>query len=300
MPKNIKAHIALFSVNLIYALSFGFSKDVMNGYIPAFTFILFRVLGATALFWILFFKTEKIERKDYGKFAIAGIFGVAANQLMFFEGLDHTSTINASIIMVSTPILVLIFSAILIKERISSRKIFGVFIGLIGAVSLILFKSTSIQNEATFYGDLFIFLNASSYALYLVLVKPLMNKYSPYTVIKWVFTFGLIYVIPFGISQFDGTNFNMDSNIILKVIFIIVFTTFLTYLLTMYGLNKVSPTTVSSYVYLQPVLTTSIALILGFEQPTWINLFCGVLIFIGVYLVSFKPKALKMSKVDIK
>jgi drug/metabolite transporter (DMT)-like permease len=262
----------------------------MNGYLPAFTFILFRVLGATALFWLLFFKTEKIQTRDYFKFAIAGVFGVAANQLMFFEGLDHTSTINASIIMVNTPILVLIFSSILLKERISSRKIIGVLIGLIGAVSLILFKDNSVKNEATLYGDLFIFLNASSYALYLVLVKPLMKKYSPYTVIKWVFTFGLIYVIPFGISQFGEVNFNMSNDIVLKVIFIIIFTTFLTYLLTMYGLNKVSPTTVSSYVYLQPVLTTAIALILGFEQPTWTNLFCGVIIFIGVYLVSFKPK----------
>ena len=290
VSKIIKAHIALFSVNLIYALSFGFSKDVMNGYLPAFTFILFRVLGATALFWILFFKTEKIHPKDYIKFAIAGVFGVAANQLMFFEGLDHTSTINASIIMVNTPILVLIFSSILLRERISSRKIIGVLIGLIGAVSLILFKDNAIKGEATLYGDLFIFLNSSSYALYLVLVKPLMTKYSPYTVIKWVFTFGLIYVIPFGVSQFGEVNFNMTSDILLKIVFIIIFTTFLTYLLTMYGLNKVSPTTVSSYVYLQPFLTTAIALVLGFEQPTWVNLICGITIFAGVYLVSFKPK----------
>lgn len=291
MSKNIKAHIALFSVNFIYALSFGFSKDVMNGYIPAFTFILFRVLGATTLFWILFFKTEKIQPKDYIKFAVAGVFGVAANQLMFFEGLNNTSTINAAIIMVNTPILVLIFSAFLLKERIPNRKILGVFIGLIGAVSLILFKDQTVKNEATLYGDLFIFLNASAYALYLVLVKPLMQRYSPYTVLKWVFTFGLLYVIPFGMSQFNATNFDMSATIILKVAFIIVFTTFLTYLLTMYGLNKVSPTTVSSYVYLQPVLTTAIALVLGFEKPTWMNLACGITIFIGVYLVSFNPKA---------
>ena len=290
MSKNIKAHLALFTVNLIYALSFGFSKDVMNGYIPAFTFILFRVLGATTLFWVIFYKTEKIELKDYFKLATAGVFGVAANQLMFFEGLDHTSTINASVIMVMTPILVLIFSAFLLKEKISSRKILGVFIGLIGAIALILFKPKTASNEATLYGDLFIFLNASSYALYLVLVKPLMKKYSPYTVIKWVFTFGLVYVIPFGFSQFGEVNYEMTTSIILKVGFIIIFTTFLTYLLTMYGLNKVSPTTVSSYVYLQPVLTTSIALFLGFEQPTWINLVCGITIFTGVYLVSFNPK----------
>lgn len=290
MEKNIKAHISLFSVNLIYALSFGFSKDVMDGYLPAFAFILLRVLGATILFWLIFYKTEKIERKDYGKLAIAGIFGVAANQLMFFEGLDNTSTINASIIMVTTPILVLIFSYIMLKEQISKRKILGVFLGLMGAILIITLKENSSNNESTFYGDLFIFLNASSYALYLVLVKPLMQKYSPYTVIKWVFSFGLIYVIPFGMSQADSINFNMTTPIILKILFVIIFTTFLTYLLTMYSLNKVSPTVVSSYVYLQPVLTTIIALIIGFEKLTIINFICGLIIFIGVYLVSFNPQ----------
>ena len=288
MSKNIKAHVALFLVNLIYALSYGFSKDVMNGYLPAFTFIMFRVLGATFLFWILFFKTERIERKDYFKLALAAVFGVAANQLMFFEGLFHTSSINASIIMVNTPILVLIFSAILLKEKISRRKVLGVFIGLMGAVALISIKDSSNTNEATLYGDVFIFLNAASYALYLVLVKPLMKKYSPFTVMKWVFTFGAIYVIPFGLSQVTGANFEMPLDIVLRVGFVIVFTTFLTYLFTMYALDKVMPTTVSAYVYLQPVLTTAIALIFGYSQPNVLHFICAMAIFTGVYLVSFK------------
>lgn len=290
ITKNIKAHIALFLVNLIYALSYGFSKEVMNGYLPAFTFIMFRVLGATLLFWILFFKTEKIEKKDFFKLALAAVFGVAANQLMFFEGLFHTSSINASIIMVNTPILVLIFSSILLKEKISKRKVLGVFIGLLGAVALISFKDNTTQNEATLYGDLFIFLNASSYALYLVLVKPLMSKYSPFTVMKWVFTFGAVYVIPFGFSQVFGANFEMPLDIILKVGFVIVFTTFLTYLFTMYALDKVMPTTVSAYVYLQPVLTTVFALLLGYGKPNLVHLICAIAIFLGVYLVSFKKK----------
>ncbi len=289
MPNNIKAHIALFLVNLIYALSYGFSKDVMNGYLPAFTFIMFRVIGATFLFWVLFFKTEKIEKKDFLKLGLVAVFGVAANQLLFFEGLFHTSSINASIIMVSTPILVLVFSAILLKEQISKRKILGVFIGLMGAITLISFKNNSPQNEATLYGDLLIFLNASSYALYLVLVKPLMQKYSPFTVIKWVFTFGAIYVIPFGLSHFSGATFEMPIAIIFKVVFIIVFTTFITYLFTMYALDKVMPTTVSAYVYLQPVLTTIFALVLGYGKPNVIHLICALAIFMGVYLVSFSP-----------
>ena len=137
MPKAFLPLIALFFANLIYAVNYGLAKDVMEeGYLQAFSFILFRVVGAVFLFWIVSFfsKKEKIEKKDYLKFAICGLFGVAANQLMFFEGLDHTSTINASIIMVTNPILVLILATVMLKEKLSLRKVFGVGIGLTGAV----------------------------------------------------------------------------------------------------------------------------------------------------------------------
>ena len=285
--KIIFAHLAILGANLIYAVNYGFAKDVMNGgYLPPFTFILFRAIGATFLFWItsLFFY-EKILKSDILKFALCGLFGVTANQLMFFSGLELTSTIHASIIMVTSPIIVSILSIIVLKEKLKTYRAVGILIGLTGAV-IIIFNNNSVNEVSGLTGDFLIFLNATSFGLYLILVKPLMSKYSPITVVKWVFTFGLIGVIPFGIYDFNKINWEMSNDIILKIGFVILFTTFLCYLFNIYGIKYVSPTVVSTYIYLQPVLASLIAVITGKEQLEIVSVLSSLLIFGGVYLVS--------------
>ena len=285
--KLLFAHIALFGANLIYAFNYGYAKDVMQGgFVPPFTFILFRVVGAVILFWItsLFFY-QKIDKKDLWRFALCGFFGVTANQLMFFSGLDLTSTIHASIIMISSPIIVSILSIFMIKDQMNWKKAIGIGIGLIGALIVILHKNKG-SGEFGIWGDVLIFLNASSYGLYLICVKPLMKKYQPITVIKWVFTFGLIGVIPFGAYQIGQVNWVMPKDILLKIGFVILFTTYLCYLFNIYGIKHVSPTIVSTYIYLQPILTSFIALVTGREKLESIVIFSSLLIFTGVYLVS--------------
>ena len=284
------AHLALFGANLIYAFNYGYAKDVMEGgYLPPFTFILFRAIGATFLFWVTsFFFYENIKRNDIWRFILCGIFGVTANQLMFFAGLDMTSTIHASIIMISSPIIVSILSIFMINDKMSLKKGLGITIGLAGALTVILHKGNT-SGEAGVWGDLLIFLNASSYGLYLISVKPLMSRYHPITVIKWVFTFGLLGVIPFGISQFSAVNWVMPTSILLKIGFVILFTTFFCYLFNIYGIKYVSPTVVSTYIYLQPILTSFIALFSGREHLDAIIMISSILIFSGVYLVSLDP-----------
>lgn len=286
----MKAHLALFSVNLIYALSYGISKEIMEDYIPSSLFILFRVLGAGLLFWLIFFKTEKIQLIDYFKIALAAAFGIAFNKLLLYEGLGYTSAINTSIIMVSSPILVLIIASVLLRERLSFLKIAGVTVGLTGAVSLILFGGKAIDGQVNWYGDALILLNATLYSFYLVIIKPLMKKYSPYTFVKWAFTFGLIYVLPFGLYELPNANWNMPTEIILQIIAVVFFATFCTYLFTVYAITKVSPTVVSSYIYLQPIFATIFGVYFGKEEISIFKIGCGLAIFIGVYLIGLKPK----------
>ena len=289
MSKNYKAHIALLFANIIYALNYGWAKDVMEGgYLEPFAFILIRAIGATLLFWVVsLFFSERVENKDKLKLLLCGIFGVAANQLLFFKGLDQTTRINASIIMVASPIIVALFSALIIKEKPSATRIVGILLGLTGACFIIL-QGESNNQGASLIGNLLIVLNATSYGLYLVLVKPLMKKYSPITVVKWVFTFGLIIVTPFGLTEIDTIVWEMPNDILLKVGFVVVFTTFFTYLFNIYGVKRVSPTVVSSYIYLQPILTSIIAAFSGTETITIMMVISSIIIFIGVYLVS-KP-----------
>jgi drug/metabolite transporter (DMT)-like permease len=285
--KILYAHFAILGANIIYAINYGFAKDVMNGgYVPPFAFILLRAIGATTLFWVTsYFFYEKVSKSDLLKFALCGLFGVTANQLMFFNGLELTSTIHASIIMVTSPIIVSILSIIILKEKLHFIKVVGVIIGLIGAVTIIS-ENNSVSGNSGLKGDILIFLNAISFGLYLIFVKPLMSKYSPITVVKWVFTFGLIGVFPFGLYEIKEINWEMSNEIILKIGFVIFFTTYLCYLFNIYGVKYVSPTIVSTYIYLQPFLTSFIAVFSGRENLNLTVIGCSILIFLGVYLVS--------------
>lgn len=271
----------------------------MPEYISPFGFIFCRVLGALSLFWVFssFGKQEKILPKDFRRLMLCGVFGVAGNQLMFFYGLNLTSPINAAIIMTCNPILVLIIAAVIIGERITPRKIGGIFIGLAGAAGLILNKNELTVSSENFIGDLFIFLNASSYAIYLVLVKPLMSKYRPITVIKWVFLFGFLIVIPFGFNEFSSINWNsFDSKVWLSFLFVVIGTTFLAYLFNIFGLKQLNPSVVSSYIYSQPLIASIVALLMQKDELSVIKVVSAVFIFLGVYLVSMRKKPMVLKQ----
>lgn len=301
MNKRVLAHIALLSVNVIYGANYLIAKGIMPDYIGPSGFIFFRVTGSVLLFILLgSFIKEKVDKKDFGRLILAGLFGVTINQLMFFNGLNLTSPINASIIMTSNPILVLIISHIMLKEVITRNKIAGVLIGGLGAVLLLISSKQASAGHASLSGDLMVFINAMSYGVYLVIVKPLLAKYKPITVIMWVFIFGWCFVLPFGISQAMEVDWQaLPTSVIWGVVYVILFTTFLAYLFNIFALKIVSPSIASTYIYLQPVIAGLFAYIVdyylhndnGYSQDiTWFKLLCTLMIFTGVYLVS-KRKA---------
>lgn len=280
-------------VALIYGATFTIAKDVMPTYVQPFGLILIRVLGACTLFWLvsIFLPKEKIEKKDFPRIMAAAFFGVAFNQLTFFKGLSYTSPISGAVLMVTAPILVLILSSILLKERLEIKKIFGILIGLTGTSILILYGK-SIENAPNAnWGNFLVFINASSYAVYLILVKPIAAKYSPLTFIKWIYTFGLIYVLPFGFSEFSAINWQEIPTIIyLEMSYLVVFTTFLAYLINLSAIRVLKPTTLSVFIYLQPLFASIIAISLGKDSLNEIKIISALFIFIGVYLVTQRSK----------
>lgn len=298
MKKNLKAHLALFMAALIYGANYTIAKGVMPEYLQPFGFIIVRVTGATILFWITgIFVPEKINRKDLPLLAFCGMFGVAINQLLFFKGLSMTTPINAAIIMVITPILVLLVATSLMSEKITTKKLIGIAIGLIGAVILLLVKHDLTIGSLTWRGDLCILINAISWGIYLVVAKPLIMKYRTITVIKWVFLFAWFYVLPFGYSEFMQADFSvMPTNILLSIGFVVLGTTYFAYLLNNYALQKVSSSVVSIYIYLQPLLAAGIAIFLGKDELDLVKILSAILIFTGVYLVSASDKSSKKTK----
>ena len=262
-------------------------------------FIFMRVLGAGMMFWLLhFFMREKIQRKHYFRFLLCAIFGVVANQLLFFHGLNLTSPIDASIILTMTPILVLVFSFFLLKETITKYKLWGILIGGSGAFALISYGSSAAGTGSTL-GNVYIFMNCVSYALYLVLVKPLMKSYKPLTVITWIFSIGFVMVMPLTFDDFTATDIEkFTSGTYYTIAYVIIGTTFLTYLLNVYALTKVSPAVNGSYIYLQPMISFIMVSLYAytFNDTTYSNeidavkIISCIMVISGVYLISKKPK----------
>jgi len=293
---NLPAHLAVIGANVIYGINYVVAKGIMPDYLQPRMIILLRVVVATLIFWLAaaFFPKEKISRKDYFLLAVCALFGVAVNQIFFFEGLNLTTPINASIIMVGTPILVLVFSHFLLKDKITTRRMAGIVLGFTGAVFLILSHGQLSFASGTFTGNILILINASSYGLFLVLVKPLMSKYHPLTVMKWVFTFGLFFVVPVSASFIPTTDFTaIPFNIWVSVAYVILFSTILAYFLNNYSLIRISPTANSSYIYLQPFLASLVAILAGKDILTWREVVASTLIFAGVYFVSSKSNKTK-------
>ena len=292
IKKNIiLAHLAVIGANVIYGINYVVAKGIMPDYFPPRVAIIFRVAGAVAIFWFtgIFFPKVRISKKDYLRLAVCGFFGIALNQIMFFEGLNLTTPINASIIMVGTPILVLIFAHFILHEGITKNKIIGITLGMSGAVYLILQGGGGVFTSGTFLGNFFILINASSYALFLVLVKPLMKKYPPLVIMKWIFTFGLIYVIPVSAGLLGEPDYaHIPFTIWMSLGYIVIFTTVVAYFLNNYSLKNISPTVNSAYIYLQPFLATLVALVAGKDVLTWNEVIAALFIFTGVYFVSFR------------
>lgn len=292
--KKWKVYAALGLVNLIYGGNYGIAKAVMPQYLKPFGFIFSRVLFATILFWLynaLISNTEKIKREDLPRILLCAFLGVAANQLVFFYGLNLTSPINASLIMTTIPVIVLLVSALMLREKVGWKKIVGVSLGLSGAALLVMNKQDISLNNSSFLGDLMVMLNATSFSFYLILVRPLMQKYQTLTVIKWIFFFGLLMVFPFGWEDFTQIAWQqLPVSAWFSVIYVVFCTTFLAYLLNAWALRFVTSSVVGIFIYLQPVFASLIAISLGQDVLSSEKVTYSLLIFAGVYLVSRKKK----------
>ncbi|WP_108867893.1 DMT family transporter [Aquimarina aquimarini] len=298
ISNQAKAHLALLSVNIIYGANYLIAKGLMPNKIEASALVFLRIGGAGLLFFLLkLFIKERVEKKDIGLLALCGFLGVGINQFFSMNGLSLASPVDAAIIVTAMPIFTVIISYFLLKEPLTIQRILGISIGGSGAI-LLIFLGNSGMGTGSLLGNIYIFINALAFSFYLVLVKPLMSKYKPVTVIIWTFLFGFIIIFPFCIQKLitsdfaPFTSFNWAS-----LFYVILGPTFLAYLLNMFALQYVKPTVSSSYIYVQPavamILVTIISYLVADSQYkgdiTIPKLLCCIFIFGGVYLISSGP-----------
>jgi drug/metabolite transporter (DMT)-like permease len=293
MTKAFRGHLALLAAQIIYALNYSVAKGLMPGFISPLPLVFSRIIGAMILFWLLSLvvKTQKVERTDMKKLAGLALFGVVINQVFFIWGLSRTTPINSSIIMISNPVLVFVITLIILKERARLSQVTGLLLAIIGALLILRYKGNFEVGTETLAGDLMTLVNSASWAFFIVMVKPIMVKYDTVTVMRWLFLFGSIYMLPIGLREtleVDWAAFTTSAW--LAIGFVVLATTFFAYLLNLYGLQTLSTNTVSAYIYLQPFLASVFAIVMGKDQMDPIKIISGILIISGLYLVNKKSK----------
>ena len=287
------AHLSLLAANIIYGLNYSIAKAVMPDHIKPFALVSIRSVLTAGLFWItsLFMPKEPLNRKDLLYLFACSFFGVVINQTLFLVGLNLTTPINSSIILSTNPIFAFVFAALILKEKITFLKGTGLAIGLSGVLLLILQNGTPDLVSSTFLGDVYTLVNTISWAFYTVIIKRMLEKYHPVTVMKWTFLFGMLTNIPAGYNQWSTTDWSsIPLAAWLEIGFVVIFATYLGYLLISFGLRRLSPTIVSTYTYTQPIIAAYLASLMGQDHIDLVMIVSALLIFAGVFVVSFQKK----------
>lgn len=286
-------HLLIFISALIFGLNYPISKWLLTEYLTPEFYMCARMIVSCVLFWglSLCVPREKLSLKEIGIFFLCSVGGVTGNQLLFVWGLDMTSPIDASVITSGRPIIVLLLSALILRERITRLKTAGVFTGAAGAIWLILLSGTSGGNAASLAGDLCIFASGVVYALYFVFSKPLSEKYRAVTMMKWMFLFAAIQVLPFYVPAMINAGTPpilapIDAKAAGAMIFVFFGTSFLGYLLIPMAVRHIRPTTASMYNNLHPIVACVLAVVLAQDTLSPEKILAALAILGGVYMVT--------------
>ena len=295
MDKRKLALLAALGATTIYGLNHTIAKEVMPTYIQGFGFVQVRLLGAAILFWFFsfFIPKQSIARTDLPRMLLCALLGMAVNMLCFFKGIEFSTPINSAVLITITPILVFVFSVFLIKERLGLSRVVGVLLGFLGALVLILFGNELRQDAPNIpLGNTLFLFNAASFGMYLVLVKSLSAKYTTVHLLKWLFSFGFLMALPFTYKEFGAVSWSeLPFEAIWRFGYVVLATTFLTYLLNVYALKQLKASTIGVFTYLQPLIGIAYAIAVGADEFTVSKVVAAIVVVAGVYLVTKRYEA---------
>ena len=289
-PEILKGHVAMLTANVLWGCMSPSSKIVLSsGLVNAISLTTFRMLGAAIVFWIasFFMPKEHVPHEDLKDLFFAALFGIVLNQGSYIFGVSMTSPIDATIVATSTPIITMIIAAFYLKEPITGTKILGVFVGAAGALTLILSGQQASAGGGNVWGDLLCLFAQCCFSIYVVVYKGLIGKYSPVTLMKWMFTYSAICTIPFSYSSVSSIDFaTLPLSIYLNIAVVVLGGTFFAYLLIPIGQRALRPTVATMYNYVQPIVASIITVIVGLDTFGLMKSIAIVLVFLGVYIVT--------------
>ena len=288
MNKNVQGHIFALTANILWGLMAPIGKSALMEF-SALSVTTFRMVGAAACFWLLsaFCKREHVDHRDMLKIFFASLFALVFNQGVYIFGLSMTSPIDASIVTTTLPIVTMIIAAIYLKEPVTNLKVLGIFVGAMGALILIMSSQTAGGGNSSIIGDLLCLVAQISFSIYLTVFKGLSQKYSPITLNKWMFVYASMCYIPFSYHDVASIQWaEISTAAFVKVGYVVVGGSFLAYIFIMTAQRLMRPTVVSMYNYMQPIVASIAAIIMGLGVFGWEKGAAIALVFLGVYIVT--------------
>lgn len=285
---NLRGHLFALTANILWGLMAPIGKSALAEFSPL-SVTTFRMVGAAGCFWLLslFCKREQVDHRDMLKIFFASLFALVFNQGVYIFGLSLTSPIDASIVTTTLPIVTMIVAAIYLKEPVTNKKVLGIFVGAMGALILIMSSQNAGNGNGSIIGDLLCLIAQISFSIYLTVFKGLSQKYSPITLNKWMFVYASMCYIPFSYHDVTAIQWgNISMNALLQVGYVVIGGSFIAYICIMTAQRLMRPTVVSMYNYMQPIVASTAAIILGLGS---FNLEKGIaiaLVFLGVYIVT--------------
>lgn len=286
--KNVQGHLFALTANVLWGLMSPIGKSALVEF-SALSVTTFRMVGAAACFWLLslFCKREQVDHRDMLKIFFASLFALVFNQGVFIFGLSLTSPIDASIVTTTLPIVTMIIAAIYLKEPVTNMKVLGIFVGAMGALILIMSSQTAGSGNSSILGDLLCLVAQISFSIYLTVFKGLSQKYSPITLNKWMFVYASMCYIPFSYHDVAGIQWAEISTVAyLQAGYVVLGGSFLAYIFIMTAQRLMRPTVVSMYNYMQPIVASIAAIIMGLGVFGWEKGIAVALVFLGVYIVT--------------
>ena len=302
-----KGHLAMLMANVLWGCMSPSSKIVLSsGLINAISLTTFRMLGAAIVFWIasIFTRKEHVPHEDLKHLFFAALFGIVFNQGTYIFGVSQTSPIDATIVATSTPIITMIIAAFYLKEPITGTKILGIFVGAAGALTLILSGQQAAvtgNGSNNVWGDILCLIAQCSFSIYVVVYKGLIGRYSPVTLMKWMFTYSAICTIPFSYNSVASIDFaTLPLDIYLNIAVVVLGGTFFAYLLVPIGQRILRPTVATMYNYVQPIIASIITVIVGLDTFGLMKSIAIALVFLGVYIVTRSKSKDQLKQLKVK
>lgn len=287
---SFKGHFSLLVAYIIFGLSAPIGKSaMMDGGIDPLSLTYFRMIGGAVLFWIasLLAPRERVDKKDMLLLLGASLFGVIINQICYIGGLSQTSPVDASLIATLGPIITMLVAAVYLKEPITLTKVLGVLVGAAGVLLLILTGMSALHGEGQLSGNLLVLASGLSFAIYLTVFRDVVRRYSSFTIMKWMFLYATLICAPLCYGHVSAIDYSsLSAATYWKIAFVVCCATFISYMLLPVGQKRLRPTIVSMYNYLQPIVSSGVAVAMGLDIFGWSKGASTVLVFLGVYIVT--------------